>query len=235
MINVPQHIAIIMDGNGRWAKERGLKRTDGHRHGAVTIEKIVRLCHDKGVRYLTLYAFSEENWSRPNEEVDSLMELLRHFVASKREELLEKKIRFLTIGDIDRLKPDVCSELNETKEITKKGDKMTLIVALSYGSRQEICRAVNNLIGKGVKEVTPETLEAELYTKGIPDPDLLIRTSGEYRISNFLLWQLAYTEFYFTETHWPDFDEAALDRAIASFSRRERRFGMTSEQINRGE
>lgn len=220
-----------MDGNGRWAKERGLHRSEGHREGANTIEKIVRACHDRNIKYLTLYAFSEENWARPSEEVGALMNLLRLFLASKRGEMIEKKIRFETIGDISKLAPDVQTELKYTKEATKNGDHMSLIVALSYGSRQEICMAVNALIRKGVKEVTPELISKELYTAGMPDPDLLIRTSNEFRVSNFLLWQLAYTEFYFTDVLWPDFDEGQLDLAIKSYASRERRFGMTSEQV----
>lgn len=233
LTRTPQHIAIIMDGNGRWAKEHNLARTEGHKRGAATIEKIVTACHDRNVRYLTLYAFSEENWSRPSDEVIALMQLLRYFVASKRAEMLEKRISFRTIGDIDKLPADVRNDLSETVEATKCGDHMTLIVALSYGSRQEIVKAVNSLLARKENQISQEMFEKELYTDGIPDPDLLIRTSGECRISNFLLWQLAYTEFYFTETLWPDFDEIELDRAIESYSLRERRFGMTSEQVKR--
>lgn len=228
---IPNHIAIIMDGNGRWASERGLSRAEGHARGAGTIETIVRAAHNLGVRYLTLYAFSEENWMRPSAEVGSLMVLLKQFLASKRAEMLEKEIRFMTIGDTARLEPDVQRELAETAEATRKGGKMTLVVALSYGARQEMLWAMNKLIAKGAARITQENFEGELYTAGIPDPDLLIRTSGEYRISNFLLWQLAYTELYFTETLWPDFDEHEFKKALESYSRRERRFGMTSEQI----
>ncbi len=220
-----------MDGNGRWARERGQPRAEGHRRGAETIENIVSACRDRNVRHLTLYAFSEENWRRPSEEVLALMQLLRHFLSSKRAELIEKKTAFRAIGDLERLPADVRQELWETCEATKGGDRMTLIVALSYGGRQEICRAVNSLAGRGVKEVTPEIIETALDTSGIPDPDLLIRTSGEYRLSNFLLWQLAYAELYFTETHWPDFTAEELDRAIESFSRRQRRFGLTDDQL----
>ncbi|MFH0798965.1 MAG: polyprenyl diphosphate synthase [Pseudomonadota bacterium] len=231
MKNIPNHIAIIMDGNGHWAQEHGLARAEGHRRGAETIEKIVRACHDRGVKYLTLYAFSEENWMRPSEEVSGLMQLLRIFLASKRDEMLEKGIRFMTIGDVSKLSEDVGRDLAETAEATRGGKDMTLIVALSYGGRQEICRAVTNLLRAGVKEITPERFSSALYTTDIPDPDLLIRTSGEYRISNFLLWQLAYTELFFTEILWPDFGEAELDRAIKSFAGRERRYGLTSEQV----
>ena len=231
MTRVPAHIAIIMDGNGRWAKERGLSRAEGHRAGARTIELIVQAALDRGIRYITLYAFSEENWSRPSDEVLALMQLLRHFVASKRAELIEKGTRFKAIGDLDRLSPDVRQELLETEEATARGERMTLVVALSYGSRQENVRAANRLIRRGVVEATTEMFERELDTAGIPDPDLLVRTSGECRISNFLLWQIAYSELYFTETPWPDFTEAELDRAIAEYAGRERRFGMTSEQV----
>lgn len=220
-----------MDGNGRWAQEHNLPRSEGHRRGAETIERIVTACHDRNIGYLTLYAFSEENWLRPSEEVLSLMHLLRHFLASKRPKMIEKGIRFMTIGDVTRLAADVRKELKETAEATRGGGRMTLVIALSYGGRQEIIRAVNSIIRKGYGEATARIFEGELDTAGIPDPDLLIRTSGEYRISNFLLWQLAYTELYFTETLWPDFDEAELDRAIESFAQRERRFGMTSEQV----
>ena len=229
---LPRHIAVIMDGNGRWAKEHGLSRAEGHRRGAQTIERIVQAAHDRGIEFLTLYAFSEENWNRPSDEVLSLMQLLRHFVASKRAELIQKGTRFRTIGDLSRLAPEVRHELMETAEATAGGGRMTLVVALSYGSRQEIARAVNAIIKRGVAEATPEMIEGELDTAGIPDPDLLIRTSGEYRISNFLLWQIAYSELYFTETLWPDFTEGELDRAIEAYGRRERRFGMTSEQLN---
>ncbi|HPQ80545.1 MAG TPA: polyprenyl diphosphate synthase [bacterium] len=233
MKNLPRHIAIIMDGNGRWAKEQGLSRAEGHRRGAQTIERIVQAAHDRNIRFLTLYAFSEENWNRPSDEVLSLMQLLRHFVASKRAELIEKRTRFMAIGDLERLAPEVRRELIETSEATAAGDRMTLVVALSYGSRQEIVRAVNSLMRSGVSEVTPEAIDGALDTAGIPDPDLLIRTSGEYRISNFLLWQIAYSELYFTETLWPEFTEAEFDRAIDSYSDRERRFGQISEQLTK--
>lgn len=227
MTTIPRHIAIIMDGNGRWAKERGQPRAEGHRRGAETIERIVSACRNRGVRYLTLYAFSEENWQRPSDEVLALMQLMRHFLVSKRAELIENRTAFRVIGDIDRLPSEVRQEIAQTVEATKQGDVMTLSVALSYGARQEICRAVNHLVRNGTTEFTPELIEGALDTSGIPDPDLLIRTSGEYRISNFLLWQIAYTELYITETLWPEFQDADLDVAIASYTKRERRFGRT--------
>lgn len=230
MKKLPRHIAIIMDGNGRWAKERGMPRAEGHRRGAETIEKIVSACRDRGVRYLTLYAFSEENWQRPSDEVLALMQLMRHFLVSKRAELIAERTSFRVIGDVERLPAEVRREIEQTVEATAGGDVMTLIVALSYGSRQEICRGINALIAKGAREVTPESLSGALDTAGIPDPDLLIRTSGEFRVSNFLLWQIAYAELYVTETPWPDFDTAHLDLALESYAQRERRFGRTMAQ-----
>ncbi len=220
-----------MDGNGRWAKERGLPRSEGHMRGAEAIERIVETAADMGIRYLTLYAFSEENWNRPSEEVSALMLLLRHYLASKREKMVKEGIRFTAIGDISTLSADLQNEIRTTAEATKDCARTTLIVALSYGARQEICRAASKLASDGVRDITPEMFSKALFTAGIPDPDLLIRTSGEYRISNFLLWQLAYAEFYFTNTLWPDFDKIELTKAIDEYQGRERRFGMISEQI----
>ena len=225
MRHIPKHIAIIMDGNGRWAKERDLPRAEGHRRGAETIEQIVRACRDRGVRYLTLYAFSEENWRRPSEEVLALMQLLRHFLVVKRPEMVAEGTAFRMIGDMERLPADVRREVEETAEATKGGERMMLIVALSYGGRQEIIRAVNSLIEQGVKEVTPRMLSEALDTSGIPDPDLLIRTSGEMRVSNFMLWQLSYAEIVSTPTFWPDFGKEQLYDAISEFQSRRRRFG----------
>lgn len=228
---LPKHIAIIMDGNGRWAKERGLPRSEGHRQGSHTIERIVEDASDLGIRYLTLYAFSEENWNRPSDEVASLMTLLHHYLAAKRQKMIDKGVRFTTIGDVSELSAELQEEIKRTKEATKDCGKMTLIVALSYGSRQEICRAVTKLVNDKTQKVTPDALSAAMDTASIPDPDLLIRTSGEYRISNFLLWQVAYSELYFTETLWPDFNKNELIKAIEEYQRRERRFGLTSEQL----
>jgi len=228
---LPRHIAIIMDGNGRWAKERGLPRTEGHRKGVETVEAIVEAARDIGIKYLTLYAFSEENWNRPKEEVASLMQILTLYLASKRQKMINEGIKFATIGDISALSREVQEEINKTAEATRSGKDMTLIVALSYGARQEICRAAQKLVRDGIIDVTPETFSLVLDTAAMPDPDLLIRTSGEYRISNFLLWQLAYTELYFTDTLWPDFSRDDILRAIEEYQRRERRFGLISEQI----
>jgi len=227
----PQHIAIIMDGNGRWAEYHELPRIEGHRRGAEVSEDIINACIDRRVPYLTLYAFSEENWNRPSDEVEALMELLGLYLTSKRQKMIHEGIRFQTIGDVNRLSPFVREEVERTKELTQQGSNLTLTMALSYGSRQEIARAFQELIKRGVKNITPEILSQALDTRDLPDPDLLIRTSGEYRISNFLLWQLAYTELYFTETLWPDFNAYELDKALDAFSKRERRFGMTSEQL----
>jgi undecaprenyl diphosphate synthase len=220
-----------MDGNGRWAKERGLPRAEGHKRGSQTIEKIVEVCQEIGIHYLTLYAFSEENWNRPREEVSALMDLLYTYLAAKKHRMIEKGIRFRVIGDFEMLSPKLRGEITSTMNATKDGSKMTLIVALSYGSRQEICRAVNRLLTSGAREVTQDDLSRALDTADIPDPDLLIRTSGERRISNFLLWQLAYTELYFTDVLWPDFNHEEIVKAIEEYQRRERRFGLISEQL----
>jgi len=220
-----------MDGNGRWALEHGLPRVEGHRRGSETIEKVVEAASERGIEYLTLYAFSEENWQRPGTEVIGLMQLLKEFLITKRAKMVTEGIRFRTIGDISRLPQDVREEIQRSVDATMKGNRLHLIVALSYGARQEICRAANALIEEGHTKIKPELISSHLYTADIPDPDLLIRTSNEYRISNFLLWQLAYTELYFTGILWPDFDDAELDKAIEVYSQRERRFGMTSEQI----
>lgn len=224
----PRHIAIIMDGNGRWAKNQNLPREAGHRQGAQTVETIVEACLDRGISYLTLYAFSDENWARPAEEVMALMQLLDEFVISKRDKMISKGIRFRTIGDTERLPSIVLDSINETIAATAGGSKVTMTLALSYGARAEICRAFARCQASGLTTVTPDDINAHLDTAGYPEPDLLIRTSGEYRISNYLLWQLAYTELYFTPTLWPDFSPADLDTAIADFQKRERRFGRVS-------
>lgn len=234
---MPKHIAIIMDGNGRWAKSQNLPRLQGHVQGSETVERIVRDCQELGIETLTLYAFSQENWHRPAEEVCGLMELLQVFLSNKRSKLIEHRVRLRVIGKVERLPEDVLRELTKTIEQTKHFDSMTLILALSYSSRSEIVDVVNQSIQMALANgpesclITEEDFENMLYTEGIPNPDLLIRTSGEYRISNFLLWQLAYTELYFTEKHWPDFDRVELEKAIAEYQRRERRFGLTTEQI----
>lgn len=234
---IPKHIAIIMDGNGRWAARRNLPRLEGHRKGSDTVEEIVESCRELGVRELTLYAFSRENWYRPSEEVSGLMALLKYFVIQKREKLLRNDIRLLTIGKTDNLPEGVLKELTQTILETRHCSSMILTLALSYGSRDEIVDAANQAMRNAManedfsKVITEEDFDRLLYTEGRSPPDLLIRTSGEHRISNFLLWQMAYTELYFSETLWPDFSHEELLKAIAEYQKRERRFGRTTEQI----
>ena len=235
--NLPQHIAIIMDGNGRWAQKHTIGRIRGHRKGAQAVRTVVRACREIGIKYLTLFAFSIENWDRPAKEVQALMFLLEEYLKKELEELQKQEIRLTTIGDIERLNPSVKEKLLQVKESTLKNDKMVLNLALSYGAKDEIICAVKKIIeddkaGKiDIDKLDKETFSNYLYTSGMPDPDLLIRTSGECRISNFLLWQLAYTELYFTNILWPDFTKDDLFKAIASYQKRERRFGLTSEQL----
>ena len=234
---LPQHIAIIMDGNGRWAQQHAIGRIRGHKKGAQAVRTVVRACREIGIKYLTLFAFSIENWERPAKEVQSLMSLLEEYLIKEVKELQKQGIRLTTIGEINRLHPSVKEKLLQAKEITINNDKMVLNIALSYGGKDEIIRAVKKIIqdnknGKiDINEINKETFNNYLYTCGMPDPDLLIRTSGEYRISNFLLWQIAYTELYFTKVLWPDFTKDDLLRAIVSYQKRERRFGLTSEQL----
>jgi undecaprenyl diphosphate synthase len=235
--SLPRHIAVIMDGNGRWAKKHALGRIAGHRKGAEAVRATVRTCREIGIQYLTLYAFSVENWMRPVREVSALMDLLVDYLRSERRELQERGIRLRAIGNLDRLREPVRQFLRETMEATKGKQEMVLVLALSYGGRDDIleaARALAEKCGDGALkpgDITREMFEEHLQTAGIPDPDLLIRTSGEFRISNFLLWQTAYTEFYFTDVLWPDFDRAELLKAIAAYQQRERRFGLTSEQL----
>ena len=228
---IPQHIAIIMDGNGRWAVSRGLSRIEGHSKGIETVEEITMACREAGIKYLTLYAFSDENWERPADEVHGLMKLLVEFLRLKKQKMIDNQIRFTAIGERKRLPKTVQGALQDIENATASLDGMTLIVALSYGSKNEICRAVERLIKKGSKVITPEAVSANLDTADFPDPDLFIRTSGEIRISNFLLWQLAYSELYFTDVMWPEFTAKDLQEAIENYRKRERRFGKTSEQI----
>lgn len=221
-----------MDGNGRWAQGRDLPRLVGHQKGVETVDDIVMAVRELKIPYLTLYAFSDENWNRPQEEVDALMDLLGTYLFTKQEKMIQNGIRFQTIGDLSKLPVGVQQTIAETKEKTAEQKEMTLILALSYGARNEIIRAINQLIASKKKETFTEAdFEQILDTQGIPDPDLLIRTSGEYRLSNFLLWQTAYTELYFTKTMWPDFTPAELDQALEEYSKRERRFGKISEQL----
>jgi undecaprenyl diphosphate synthase len=237
---LPRHIAIIMDGNGRWAKQHALGRIMGHQKGVEAVRKTVRLCREIGIQYLTLYAFSVENWLRPDQEVAALMQILRQYLRSELAEMMENDIRLHAIGDIAGLQEPVRKLLAETMDRTAGNRGMVLNLALSYGGQDEIIRAVRRIAedvrdGKlGAGDINRQSFAAYLYTAGIPDPDLLIRTSGEFRISNFLLWQSAYTEFFFTEVLWPDFDKRDLFAAIADYQRRERRYGLTSEQLRKG-
>jgi undecaprenyl diphosphate synthase len=235
--NLPRHIAIIMDGNGRWAKKHTIGRIRGHKKGAQAVRTTVRTCRAIGIKYLTLFAFSIENWGRPTKEIDGLMSLLEEYLAKELKELHKQGIKLTTIGDIDQLKPSVKEKIVSAKKITANNDQMILNLALSYGGRDEIIDAVkkivqdsqNGIIHSG--EINKEIFSKYLNTGEMPDPDLLIRTSGEYRISNFLLWQLAYTELYFTKVLWPDFKKEDILKAIASYQKRERRFGLTGEQL----
>ena len=227
--NIPGHIAIIMDGNGRWAKKRGLSRSIGHKEGSRTLKKIVEACYKLGVKYLTVYAFSTENWSRPREEVDDLMKLLLEYLKNAERELKGKNIRLRVIGEKKNLSEEIIKEIERVQKNTEHIKGLDFIIALNYGGRQELVEAVSNIV-KDVKsglisEIDEDIISQRLYTSGIPDPDLLIRTSGEMRISNFLIWQCCYTEFYFCDVLWPDFNEDNLKEAIISYQGRQRRFG----------
>ncbi len=234
---IPEHIAVIMDGNGRWAKEKGKARIFGHRNALTAVRETIERSAEVGVKYLTLYAFSSENWNRPKLEVAALMELLVSSIRKELKNLNKNKIRLLAIGDISALPSKGQRELASAIESTKDNDRMTLVLALSYGSRAEILKAVKDIASDvkngeiSVQDIDEQTFERYLATKSIPDPDLLIRTSGESRISNFLLWQIAYSELLFVDKFWPDFRKEDLDEAIAIYQNRERRFGKTSEQI----
>jgi undecaprenyl diphosphate synthase len=231
--NLPRHIAIIMDGNGRWAKKRGLPRVAGHREGINSVREIVRICGEIGVQYLTLYTFSTENWKRPKREVSALMTLLLQTIRREVADLKKNNVRLLTIGSLEDLPHPAKKAMEEAKDMLKSSSGLKLILALSYSGRNEILRAVNNLLIKGVQSVDETAFSKELFTTGIPDPDLLIRTSGENRISNFLLWQLAYTEIFVSPVLWPDFREQELLNAITDYQKRERRFGKVSEQLKK--
>ncbi len=229
--NLPFHVAIIMDGNGRWAKKRLLNRIKGHEKGSETVRTIVRACREIGIRILTLYAFSTENWQRPQTEIAALMTLLKKFLMSEQKEMLDNNIRLNTIGQTERLPEDVRQELQKSMMLTRKNDGLILNLALSYGGRDEIVKAVKDIAKKAIDgnidpdSITPDLISKHLYTDEMPDPDLLIRTSGEMRISNFLLWQIAYSEIYITDTLWPDFGKDEFVRILKNFQQRERRFG----------
>ena len=233
--NIPRHVAVIMDGNGRWAKERGQERVYGHVNGVESMRKVIRAAMKWGVKYLTAYAFSTENWGRPREEVDALMELLCRTIADETDELDANGVRIRFIGQTDVLSDVVRESISRSERSTKHNDKHHLIIALNYSSRWEIVRMAQRVAAQvrdgdlQVCDIDAEVVSRNLETAGIPDPDLLIRTSGELRLSNFLLWQLSYSELYFTETYWPDFDEAQFDRAIEEYRKRERRYGVLTK------
>ncbi len=234
---LPIHVAIIMDGNGRWAKARNKERIYGHHEGAKSAKEVVEAAVEVGIGYLTLYAFSSENWRRPKDEVDALMNLLVQGINDELDTMAELNVRLKVIGDLSKLDSEVKAAVENSIEQTKNNSGLTLIIALSYGSREEIIAATREIARKvkqGVlsyEDIDKEVFEKHLYTAGVPDPDLLIRTSGEQRISNFLLWQLSYTELYFTETLWPDFRKEQFYKALYNYQNRERRFGKTSEQL----
>ncbi|WP_186753825.1 isoprenyl transferase [Echinicola salinicaeni] len=235
--NIPKHIAIIMDGNGRWAQGKGAKRVFGHRNAITAVREAITGANDLGVKYLTLYTFSTENWSRPKFEVNAIMELLMNTMTSQLPDLMKDNVKLTYVGDFDSLSGRFQKKLSEVMEATSGNTGMTLVLALSYSGRWEVTKAVKNIAKKvadkeiDLEEVTEELISSSLLTKDIPDPELLIRTSGELRISNFLLWQLAYTELYFTEVLWPDFRKEHLHEAIVDYQNRERRFGKTGAQI----
>ena len=236
--NIPNHIAIIMDGNGRWAKAKGLPRIAGHKEGINSVRDITRICGEIGVNYLTLYTFSTENWNRPKKEVNALMSLLLSTIKKEVRELHKNNVKFSTIGDLSFLPKNTENGLKEGMALTKNNTGLNLILALNYGSRQEIIDSVINIVSKvqsgdiDSSHIDETLFSSFLYTKNYPDPDLLIRTSGELRISNFLLWQCAYTEMYLTNTYWPSFREEELFKAIVDYQNRERRYGKISEQVN---
>ena len=230
---IPEHIAIIMDGNGRWARAKTLPRIAGHKQGVKVVRNITQICGELGVKYLTLYTFSEENWNRPQMEVSALMKLLVSSLKREVRDLDKNNVRFTVIGDVSKMDKFVQNELNEAIELTRNNDGLNLNLALSYGGRQEIITAFKRLYSQinSSDEITEALFESHLYTSNIPDPDLLIRTGGEMRVSNFLLWQIAYTEFHITNTFWPAFGRKELLMAISDYQQRERRFGKISEQI----
>lgn len=229
---IPHHVAIIMDGNGRWAEQRGQERVVGHAEGSESVRRAVKSAVRLGVRYLTLYAFSTENWGRPQTEVEALMELLCKYCESETAELKQEGVSVRFIGDLTALSARVQESIGRTEALTAGGDKLTLLIAVNYSSRWEITRMARLVAGEALsgrvnpEEITPEVVSDHLLTAGIPDPDLLIRTSGEHRLSNFLLWQLSYSELYFTDLCWPDFDDHAFDLAVADYQNRQRRYGV---------
>ena len=231
MSTIPHHIAVVMDGNGRWARQRYLPRVAGHRQGVESLRRCVRACADRGVKVLTVFAFSSENWNRPTDEVSGLMDLLVSALSREVQPLHESGVRICFIGDRSRMSEKVRAGFAKAESDTAHNKSITLNVCFNYGGRWDIAQAASKLVAAGIP-MTEEALDKAMALAHVPDPDLLIRTGGEYRISNFLLWQAAYSELYFSDKLWPDFDEAALDAALAAYAERERRFGKTSEQLN---
>lgn len=231
-MNIPQHVAIILDGNGRWAKSKGMPRNYGHAQGSKNVERICEDAFRMGVKYLTVYAFSTENWSRPKDEVDALMKLLRNYMKTCVKTAKKNHMRVRVIGDKTGLAKDIQDSIANLERESRNQDGLNFTIAINYGSRDEICRAVKKIAEEGIRpeEITEEVISAHLDTAGIPDPDLLIRTSGEQRLSNYLMWQLAYTEFYFTDLPWPDFSKEELSKAIEKYNQRERRYGGVKEE-----
>lgn len=229
----PRHIAIIMDGNGRWARQRGLPRSEGHRQGTENLRTIIRAAVEYGIEILTIYAFSTENWSRPRREVQLLMRILEMVIDRELRELDQEGVQIRHIGELDGISPRLAKKVTEACDTTAHNTRLILNVAFNYGGRDEIVHAVQNIIAKGYKpdEVTEELIDQHLYTADLPDPDLIVRTSGEYRLSNFLIWQGSYSEYYYTDVYWPDFDKDCLREAIIDYSQRKRRFGKTDAQI----
>ncbi|MCR5419981.1 MAG: isoprenyl transferase [Lachnospiraceae bacterium] len=230
-LKIPEHVAIILDGNGRWAKSKGMPRNYGHIQGAKAVEDMCDTAYKRGIKYLTVYAFSTENWARPEDEVNALMGLLRNYLKNCITRAKKNNMRVRVLGDKSRLAKDIRDSIDQLENISRNYDGLNFQVAINYGSQDEMLRAMNHIrkdMEEGVLEkgdITQEMFESYLDTAGIPNPDLLIRTSGEQRLSNFLLWQLAYAEFYFTDVHWPDFDKDELEKAILAYNKRERRFG----------
>lgn len=235
-MSVPNHVAIILDGNGRWAKAKGLPRTAGHVQGAKTVEDICEIAYNMGINYLTVYAFSTENWNRPDDEVKALMTLLRNYMKNCLKRAQKNNMCVRVIGDKSRLDDDIREKINTLEEATKNNTGLHFQIAINYGSRDEMTRAVKKVAQKvalgelKVEEITEQIIENELDTAGIPDPDLMIRTSGEQRISNYMLWQLAYAEFYFTSVPWPDFNKEELEKAVQAYENRDRRYGLVKEE-----
>lgn len=232
-MKIPQHVAIILDGNGRWAKAKGMPRNYGHAQGAKNVERICEDAYHMGIKYLTVYAFSTENWRRSKEEVDALMSLLRSYMKTCVKTAKKNHMRVRVIGDKTGLAPDIQNSIADLERESREQDGLNFTIAINYGSRDEIRRAVQKIAAEGIRpeDITEEVISEHLDTAGIPDPDLLIRTSGELRLSNYLMWQLAYAEFYFTDVHWPDFDREELKKAVERYNQRERRYGGVKEEL----